>query len=79
MTEYFVAMLDQMLVNRGLLLDESPLQIDAASIETVRFVEHLDHHGAPRRLGLPSRESSFDKTGLSDHLPVACRVAERQL
>lgn len=72
------AMLDQMLVNRGLLLDESPLQIDASSIEIVRFAEHLDRRGAPRRFGLPSRKGSFDKTGFSDHFPVACRVLERE-
>ena len=70
-------LLDQLLVNRGFFADESPWRVTEHSVEIVRLPEHLDSHGAPRRFGRPSDKSSFDPTGFSDHLPVACRVVEQ--
>ena len=70
-------LLDQLLVNRGFFADESPWRVKENSVEIVRLPEMLDSHGAPRRFGRPSDKSSFDPTGFSDHLPVACRVVER--
>ena len=70
-------MLDQLLVNRGFFSDESPWRVKESSTEIVLFPEQLDRNGAPRRFGRPSLKSSFDDTGFSDHLPVACRIVLR--
>ena len=70
-------LLDQLLVNRGFFADESPWRVTEHSVEIVRLPEMLDSRGGPRRFGRPSDKSSFDPTGFSDHLPVACRVVEK--
>jgi endonuclease/exonuclease/phosphatase family metal-dependent hydrolase len=69
-------MLDQMLANRGFFSDESPWRVKDNSTEIVLFPDHLDRNQSPRRFGRPSSRSSFDETGFSDHLPVACRIVE---
>ena len=70
-------LLDQLLVNRGFFTDESPWRVKVHSVEIVRLPEHLNRNGHPRRFGRPSDKADFDPTGFSDHLPVACRVVER--
>ncbi len=70
-------LLDQLLVNRGFFADESPWRVTENSVEIVRLAEMLDSRGSPRRFGRPSVKDSFDPTGFSDHLPVACRIVER--
>lgn len=72
-----VTMLDQLLVNRGFFSDESPWRVKDSSTEIIRLPEMLEKNGAPRRFGRPSTKSSFDATGFSDHLPVACRIVEQ--
>ena len=69
-------MLDQVLANRGLISSKSPLNVRRDSVEIVRFPEAVDKNGEPRRFGRPSSKASFDDTGFSDHLPVACRIVE---
>ena len=70
-------LLDQLLVNRGFFADESIWRVKEHSTEIVRLPEVLDARGGPRRFGRPSVKDSFDPTGFSDHLPVACRIVER--
>ena len=70
-------LLDQLLVNRGFFADESIWRVKEHSTEIVRLPEMLDARGGPRRFGRPSVKDSFDPTGFSDHLPVACRIVER--
>ena len=70
-------LLDQLLVNRGFFSDESIWRVKENSTEIVRLPEMLDARGGPRRFGRPSVKITFDPTGFSDHLPVACRIVER--
>ena len=79
-------MLDQFLVNRGVLDSESPIQL--AKIETaekrvpyvgiVKFNDMVSDSGvrndAPRRFGRPAKY--FDPEGFSDHFPIAIKLLE---
>lgn len=78
-THYFSGapgMLDQILVNRPLLREDSTMQVDVDSFEILRFVEMVGSGGGPKRFGRPSESSSFDDQGFSDHFPVAVVVNE---
>ncbi len=70
-------MLDQILVNRPVLRDDSPFEVDPSAIEILRFPEMTSNSGAPRRFGRPSSASSFDESGFSDHFPIAVLLTER--
>ena len=69
-------MLDQILVNRPVLRDDSPFEVDRSSFEILKFPEMLTRSGAPRRFGRPSSPSSYDEAGYSDHFPVAVVLRE---
>lgn len=64
-------MLDQILVNRGLIAGNGPFSFIPDSIEILTYPECLKG-GKPRRFGRPS--SKLDEEGFSDHLPVGCRL-----
>lgn len=72
--------LDQFLVNRPLLLRTSKLEVRRDSVEIIKFPEMTGqsgkNKGAPRRFGRPSRASSFDDTGFSDHFPIGVKIRE---
>lgn len=74
-THYYSSwgMLDQILVNRPLLRSDSSLRLVADSCEIFRPSELLKS-GKPRRFGRPSKRSSYDVEGYSDHLPVCVRI-----
>ena len=69
-------MLDQILVNRPVLRDDSPFEVDLSSLEIIKFPEMVTSSGGPKRFGRPSSASSFDDTGFSDHFPIAAVVKE---
>ena len=68
-------MLDQILVNRPLLRSEGSLSLVTDSCEIFRTSAMLKS-GKPRRFGRPSKASSFDPDGYSDHLPVTVKIKE---
>ena len=70
-------MLDQILVNRPLLRDNSAIQIDLDSFEILAFPEMVASGGSPKRFGRPSSPSSFDDQGFSDHFPIAVTLNEQ--
>jgi len=69
-------MLDQILVNRPILRDDSPFEVDHSSLAIVQFPEMSTSSGAPRRFGRPSTVRTFDETGFSDHSPIAVALNE---
>ena len=82
-THYFgglPSLLDQILVNRPLLLRTSKLEVREDTVEIIKFPEMMiasgRNKGAPRRFGRPSSRSSFDDTGFSDHFPIGVRIRE---
>lgn len=82
-THYFgglPGMLDQMLVNRPLLLRTSKLEVKEDTVEIIKFPEIAITSGAdkgsPRRFGRPSSASSFDENGFSDHFPIGVKIRE---
>lgn len=69
--------LDQVLVNRPVLRDDSPFEVDTETVEILRFPDMTTSSGGPRRFGRPSSPSSFDDQGFSDHFPIAAVVEEK--
>ncbi len=77
-THYFSGkpnMLDQVLVNRPLLRDDSSFEVDLGSVDILRFKEMVAKN-APKRFGRPS-EKGHDPNGFSDHFPIAATVNEK--
>ena len=62
-------MLDQILVNRAVLNDETGLQWVPGSCQIFRDANMIKS-GKPRRFGRPSSRATYDVEGYSDHLPV---------
>lgn len=60
-------MLGQVLVNRPVLRDDSPISVDVSTLEILAFDEMTISSGGPKRFGRPSSASSVDETGFSDH------------
>lgn len=61
-------LLDQFLVSKGLLLKDSRLQADLASVALFRPEALCASNGTPRRFGRPS--AGLDRDGYSDHFPI---------
>lgn len=80
--------LDQFLVNRGMLDAESPLELARVRVsgEEVPYVgivkfEDTTESGNPRgpkRFGRPAKPSQFDPDGYSDHFPIAMKLIEKR-
>ena len=70
-------MLDQILVNRPVLRDDSPFEVDESTLEILKFSEMTGNSGAPKRFGRPSSASTYDETGFSDHFPIAVVLNEK--
>ncbi len=71
-------MLDQFWASKGVIKQGTPFSVDEASVQVLRFPEMQsggDYKG-PRKFGRPSRKSSFDDTGFSDHFPIAMTLQE---
>ncbi len=63
-------MLDQFLITKGLLLQNSPLRVDPDSVEIFRPDFVRGSGGRPRRFGRPAMSSGVDSDGFSDHFPI---------
>jgi len=63
-------MFDQFVASKGLLLKESPVRVDLASVAVFRPPETCLKNGAPRRFGRPSQKKGYDPNGFSDHFPI---------
>ncbi len=63
-------MLDQFLVTKGMLRTQSPVKVDLSSIEIFRPAAIRKTNGSPKKFGRPSKASSFNQTGFSDHFPI---------
>lgn len=81
------SMLDQFLVNRGLLDEKSPIELarimmagqNVPYVGIIKFADMVletgSNRGGPKRFGRPAR--NFDPTGFSDHLPIAIKILEK--
>ena len=70
---------DQILVSKGLLLSDSPLQVDEASARIEAFPEMVSHRvgEGPIRFGLPRGDAAnVNQDGFSDHFAVSVIVRE---
>jgi endonuclease/exonuclease/phosphatase family metal-dependent hydrolase len=63
-------LLDQFLATKGLLLTDSKVRVDTASVSIFRPPAMCLKNGAPRRFGRPSKKDDFDPAGASDHFPI---------
>jgi predicted extracellular nuclease len=72
---------DQLLVSKGLLLDNGPLKVDEATAQMEVFPEMVDHRVSygPIRFGLPKGEAAknVNTDGYSDHFPVSVALREQ--
>ena len=72
---------DQILVSKGLLLKNSPIQVDETSAKIELYPEMVDHRVAygPIRFGLPkgNAEQNVNTQGYSDHFPVSVVLREQ--
>jgi endonuclease/exonuclease/phosphatase family metal-dependent hydrolase len=72
---------DQLLVSKGLLIQNSPITVDEASARMEIYPEMVDHrvaHG-PIRFGLPKGDAAqnVNLNGFSDHFPVSVVLQEQ--
>ena len=72
----FPNMLDQMLVSRGFLQNDSVFTVDEQSATIIRFPEMVATglYPTPRRFSRPSEK--LDRDGFSDHFPIAVMISE---
>jgi predicted extracellular nuclease len=70
-------MLDQFLVTKGMLRQSPPIRVLKSSVEVIRLPGMASGaYNKPRRFGRPSKPSSYDPTGYSDHFPIAVTLRE---
>ena len=72
------SMLDQFLVSRGMLRRSAVIKPLGESVSLLRFPEMVSRsvYKTPRRFGRPS--SRLDRTGFSDHYPIAVTLREHE-
>ena len=70
-------MLDQFLVTKGMLRQSPPIRVLRNSVEVIRMPGMTaGQYNRPRRFDRPSKPSTYDATGYSDHLPIAVALRE---
>jgi len=70
-----INLLDQFMVSRALLLNDSPFFVAGADI--VSFPELVKgEYNTPVKFGAPSQKTEYNPNGFSDHLPVYMIVQE---
>jgi predicted extracellular nuclease len=69
-------MLDQFMVSKGLLQKKGELVIRDDSITVGKFKENSTGK-KPKRFGRPSKKSSFNDKGYSDHFPISIKIIEK--
>ena len=71
---------DQILVSKGLLMEDSPIKVLEETARIEAFPEMVDHKVAygPIRFGLPKGDAAknVDTSGFSDHFPVSVVLRE---
>ena len=67
-------MLDQFLANKELLKNTSKVKVIDGSIELFKPAQFVGSRGAAKKYGRPSKPSSFDQTGFSDHFAIAMKI-----
>lgn len=71
---------DQILVSKGLLLNDGPLRVQEETAKVELFPEMIDHrvNQGPIRFGLPrgDAEENINTDGFSDHFPISVVVQE---
>ncbi len=72
-------MIDQFLVTKGMLSRDAVFTPVADTVTVLRFPEMISAgaYGVPKRFSRPSRASSYDEEGFSDHYPIALWLRER--
>ena len=74
----FPLMLDQFLASKGLVLTTSPLRVKPETAKVEKFdVMTKGSYKTPRNFGRPSRKSSYDPDGYSDHFPISVILEEK--
>lgn len=74
----FPLMFDQFLASKGLVLTTSPLRVKIGSAKVEKFdVMTKGSYKTARNFGRPSRKSSFDMDGYSDHFPISVILEEK--
>jgi predicted extracellular nuclease len=72
---------DQLLVSRGLLIQNSPITVNEATARIELYPEMVDHRVAygPIRFGLPKGNAAqnVNTSGFSDHFPVSVILVEQ--
>ena len=70
-------MLDQFLLNKGIIKADAPLRYKAGSADVLRFPEmEKGSYKQPRRFDRPSKPKTFDPEGFSDHFPIIMILQE---
>lgn len=71
-------MLDQFLISRGLIDFDSELYVvdESAAIETYPEMVNDGEYPSPIAFGRPSKKSTFNEKGFSDHFPVSVKLVE---
>jgi predicted extracellular nuclease len=74
----FPFMFDQFLASKGMLKSTSQLkvQIESASVNNFDIMT-TGSYKVPRRFGRPSKKSSYDEKGFSDHFPISVILEEK--
>jgi len=72
-----VMLLDQMMVSKGIAKRNQTFRIQPDSIDVIKF-EGMVHgrYQTPVRFGLPSKASTYNSDGYSDHLPIQLILKE---
>lgn len=67
-------MLDQFLVSKSFLKNTSKVKIVDGSTAIFKPQQLIGRAGAAKKYGRPSKPSSFDQTGFSDHFPIVMKI-----
>ena len=67
-------MLDQFLVTKEFIKNSSKVGVVDGSTEMFKPQQLKGPAGAAKKYGRPSKPSSFDQTGFSDHYPIVMRI-----
>jgi predicted extracellular nuclease len=70
-------MLDQFLVSKEFIKNTSKVKVVHGSTATFKPPQLRGPAGAAKKYGRPSKPSSFDQTGFSDHYPVVMKIKTR--
>jgi predicted extracellular nuclease len=67
-------MLDQFLVSKQFIKNDSKVKVVDGSTAMFKPQQMIGSAGAAKKYGRPSKSSSFDQTGFSDHYPIVMKI-----